>query len=202
MSENVVHLHKHTDTQAAVDTAPTVLTVVPDAPPSRPVPLWVRSGRAVKTAVTHERTLSAGRAVVRHGLYTFNGGRIAARRAWDGRTGSRYERMIRAAEAAGNLEAAEEWEERLQRFRAARHHRRMDLLHSPVDAAKGVAVGAGMSVGVLVALGVVLAISTGQAGDVVTPLAATIDFIALLIRIVQVVWGPAVTIGPFLALLA
>ncbi|WP_431992029.1 FtsK/SpoIIIE domain-containing protein [Streptomyces albogriseolus] len=205
MSENVVHLHKHTNPPAEpspVGTAPTVLTVVPDAPPVRPVPLWVRSGRAVKTAVTHERTRSAGRAVVRHGLYTFNGGRIAARRAWDGRTGSRYERMIRAAEAAGNLEAAEEWEERLQRFRAARHHRRMDLLHSPVDAAKGVAVGAGMSVGVLVALGVIMAISTGQAADVVTPLTATIDFIALLIRIVQIVWGPAVTIGPFLALLA
>ncbi|MGW5205673.1 FtsK/SpoIIIE domain-containing protein [Streptomyces griseoincarnatus] len=201
MSENVVHLHKHTN-PAPVDTAPTVLTVVPDAPPAPPVPLWVRSGRAVKTAVTHERTRSAGRAVVRHGLYTFNGGRIAARRAWDGRTGSRYERMIRAAEAAGNLEAAEEWEERLQRFRAARHHRRMDLLHSPVDAAKGVAVGAGMSVGVLVALGVIMAINTGQAGDVVTPLVATIDFIALLIRIVQIVWGPALTIGPFLALLA
>ncbi|MGA5341990.1 FtsK/SpoIIIE domain-containing protein [Streptomyces griseoincarnatus] len=205
MSENVVHLHKHTSPPAEPatgGTGTTVLTVVPDAPPARPVPLWVRSGRAVKTAVTHERTRSAGRAVVRHGLYTFNGGRIAARRAWDGRTGSRYERMIRAAEAAGNLEAAEEWEERLQRFRAARHHRRMDLLHSPVDAAKGVAVGAGMSVGVLVALGIVLAISTGQAADVVTPLTATIDFIALLIRIVQIVWGPAVTIGPFLALLA
>jgi len=97
---------------------------------------------------------------------------------------------------------AAEWEERLQRFRAARHHRRMDLLHSPVEAAKGVAVGAGMSVGVLVGLGVVLAISSGQAADVITPLAATIDFIALLIRIVQVVWGPALTIGPFLALLA
>ncbi|MFI9220495.1 FtsK/SpoIIIE domain-containing protein [Streptomyces werraensis] len=205
MSENVVHLHKHTDPPAEPttgDTAPTVLTVVPDAPPARPVPLWVRSGRAVKTAVTHERTRSAGRAVVRHGLYTFNGGRITARRAWDGRTGSRYERMIRAAEAAGNLEAAEEWEERLQRFRAARHHRRMDLLHSPVDAAKGVAVGAGMSVGVLVALGVIMAISTENIGHVVTPLSATIDFIALLIRIVQIVWGPAVTIGPFLALLA
>jgi S-DNA-T family DNA segregation ATPase FtsK/SpoIIIE len=125
-----------------------------------------------------------------------------ARRTWDGRTGSRYERMIRAAEAVGNLEAAEEWEERLQRFRAARHHRRMDLLHSPVEAAKGVAVGAGMSIGVLVALGVVMAINTGHVGDVITPLSATIDFIALLIRIVQVVWGPALTIGPFLALLA
>ncbi|BFO14426.1 hypothetical protein SHKM778_08140 [Streptomyces sp. KM77-8] len=91
----------------------------------------MRSGRAVKSAVTHEGTKTAGRAAVRHSLYAFNGGRIVARRAWDGRTGSRYERMIRAAEAAGNLEAAEEWEERLQRFRAARHHRRMDLLHSP-----------------------------------------------------------------------
>ncbi|MEU5507244.1 P-loop NTPase family protein [Streptomyces fungicidicus] len=201
MSDNVVHLHKHTDPPA--DTAAvTTLTVVPDAPPARPVPLWVRSGRAVRTAVTHEGTKTAGRSVVRHSLYTFNGGRIVARRAWDGRTGSRYERMIRAAEAAGNLEAAEEWEERLQRFRAARHHRRMDLLHSPVDAAKGVAVGAGMSVGLLVALGIVMAISTEDAGHVITPLTATIDFIALLIRIVQVVWGPAITIGPFLALLA
>ncbi|MFG3354238.1 FtsK/SpoIIIE domain-containing protein [Streptomyces sp. NPDC048001] len=201
MSENVVHLHKNTDPPAD-PAAVTTLTVVPDASPARPVPLWVRSGRAVKTAVTHERTRAAARAAARHTSYTFNGGRIVARRAWDGRTGARYERMIRAAEAAGNLEAAEEWEERLQRFRASRHHRRMDLLHSPVEAAKGVAVGAGMSIGVLVGLGVVLAISTGQATDVITPLSATIEFIALLIRIVQIVWGPALTIGPFLALLA
>ncbi|MEW2075095.1 ATP-binding protein [Streptomyces sp. NPDC013433] len=201
MSENVVPFHKHTDPPVDPATV-TTLTVVPDAPPARPVPLWVRSGRAVKSAVTHEGTKTAVRAIARHGLYTFNGGRIVARRTWDGRTGSRYERMIRAAEAAGNLEAAEEWEERLQRFRAARHHRRMDLLHSPVDAAKGVAVGAGMSVGLLVALGIVMAISTEDVGHVITPLTATIDFIALLIRIVQIVWGPALTIGPFLALLA
>ncbi len=201
MTENVVHLHKPTDPPAD-ETAPTVLTVVPDAPPTPPVPLWVRSGRAVKTAVMHETTRATVRAAARHTLYTLNGGRIVARRTWDGRTGARYERMIRAAEAAGNLEAAEEWEERLQRFRAARHHRRMDLLHSPTEAAKGVAVGAGMSIGVLVALGVVMAINTGHVGDVITPLQATIDFIALLIRIVQLVWGPALTIGPFLALLA
>ncbi|WP_191890367.1 ATP-binding protein [Streptomyces griseoaurantiacus] len=201
MSENVVHLHKPTDPPPP-DTAPTVLTVVPDAPPAGPVPLWVRSGRAVKTVATHDTTRATVRAAARHSLYTLNGGRIVAKRTWDGRTGARYERMIRAAEAAGNLEAAEEWEERLQRFRAARHHRRMDLLHSPVEAARGVAVGAGMSVGVLVALGVAMAVNTGRPGDVITPLTATVDFIALLIRIVQVVWGPALTIGPFLALLA
>ncbi|MGY6025187.1 FtsK/SpoIIIE domain-containing protein [Streptomyces spinosirectus] len=201
MSENVVHLHKNTATTA--DPAPvTTLTVVPEPAPPAPVPLWVRSGRAVRTVVTHDTTKTAARAAARHSLYTLNGGRIAARRAWDGRTGARYERMIRAAEAAGNLEMAEEWEERLQRFREARHRRRMDLLHSPVDAAKGVGVGAGMGVGALVALGVVMAINSGDVKDVVTPLAATVEFIGLMIRIVQIVWGPALTIGPLLALLA
>jgi S-DNA-T family DNA segregation ATPase FtsK/SpoIIIE len=88
MSDTVVHLHKPTDppTEGA---APIVLTVVPDAPPARPVPLWVRSGRAIKTGVTHERTKTVVRATARHSLYTLNGGRIVARRAWDGRTGSR-----------------------------------------------------------------------------------------------------------------
>jgi S-DNA-T family DNA segregation ATPase FtsK/SpoIIIE len=201
MSENVVRLVKTLPTGVEPDVSPTVLTVVPDAPPAPLVPLWVRSGRAVKTAVTHENTKAAARAVARHSLYTFNGGRIVARRTWDGKTGARYERMIRAAEAAGNLELAEEWEERLQRFRQARHHRRMDLLHSPVEAAKGVGVSAGMGVGVLVALGVVMAINTKNVGDVITPLKATIDFIATLIRIVQIIWPTAVVLGPLFALL-
>ncbi|MFC8090770.1 ATP-binding protein [Streptomyces sp. NPDC057301] len=200
MSENVVHLHK-TPEPTTPGAPVTTLTVVPDAPPARPVPLWVRSGRAVKTAATHDRTRSAGRAVARHGLYTFNGGRIVARRTWDGRTGARYERMLRAAETAGNYEVAEEWEERLQRFRDARHRRRMDLLHSPVEVAKGAVVGTGMGIGALVALGIVMAINNGDIKDVITPLAATIEFIGLLIRIVQVVWGPALILGPLFALL-
>lgn len=201
MSENVVHLHKDPNPPAP-DASVTTLTVVADTPAAPPVPLWVRSGRAVRRIATDERTQSAARVIVRHGLYTFNGGRIVARRTWDGRTGARYERMLRAAEAQGNLEVAEEWEERLQRFREARHRRRMDLLHSPVDLAKGAAVGTGMSIGVLVALGIVMAFNTKDASDIFTPLSATVDFIGLLIRIVQVVWGPALTIGPFLALLA
>ncbi|WP_242433152.1 FtsK/SpoIIIE domain-containing protein, partial [Streptomyces sp. Root264] len=197
MSENVIHLHKDT-----TPSSPTVLTVVPDPAPSAPVPLWVRSGRAVKTAVTHENTRTAARAVARHSLYVMGGARIVARRTWDGRTAARYERMLRAAEAAGNYEAAAEWEERGQRYREARHRRRMDLLHSPLDAAKGALVGTGMGIGGLVALGVVLAIANKDVTDVVTPIMAVIKTIDLLITIVKVVWGPAVTLGPFLALLA
>ncbi|WP_406366136.1 ATP-binding protein [Streptomyces sp. NBC_00645] len=201
MSDNVVHLHKNTD-PAPESATVTTLTVVPEPTPAAPVPLWVRSGRAIRTAVTHETTKTTARAVARHTLYVAGGAKIAAKRTWDGRTASRYERMFRAAEAVGNHEMASEWEERGQHFREARHRRRMDLLHSPVDAAKGVAVSAGMGVGSLVALGVVMAIATKDVTQVVTPLMATIDFINLLITIVRVVWGPALAIGPFLALLA
>jgi S-DNA-T family DNA segregation ATPase FtsK/SpoIIIE len=200
MSENVIHLHK--DTTPASTEGPTVLTVVPDPAPAAPVPLWVRSGRAVKTAATHDNTKTAARAVARHTLYVAGGARIVARRTWDGRTAARYERYMRTAEAAGDFEAAMEWEERGQRYREARHRRRMDLLHSPVDAAKGALVGTGMGIGSLVALGVVLAIANKDVTDVVTPLMAVIEFIRLLITIVSVVWGPLVTLGPFLALLA
>ncbi|MFF0091379.1 FtsK/SpoIIIE domain-containing protein [Streptomyces canus] len=201
MSENVVSLRKNPENPGE-DASVTTLTVVPDAPPAPPVPLWVRSGRAIKRIATDERTKTTGRAIVRHSIYTVNGGRIVVRRAWDGRTAARYERMFRAAEAAGNYEVAEEWEERGQRFREARHRRRMDLLHSPLDAAKGVGVGVGMGIGVLVALGVVMAINTHDVTDVITPLKATIDFIATLIRIVQIVWPTALILGSLFALLA
>ncbi|MGW3635920.1 FtsK/SpoIIIE domain-containing protein, partial [Streptomyces sp. NPDC005122] len=201
MSDNVVHLHKNNPPAPETATV-TTLTVVPEPAPAAPVPLWVRSGRAVKTAVTHETTKTTARAIARHTLYVAGGAKIAAKRTWDGRTASRYERMFRAAEAAGNYEVAAEWEERGQQFRAARHRRRMDLLHSPVDAAKGIAVGTGVGIGGLVALGIVMAIATKDVTHVVTPLMAVVEFINLLIWIVQVVWGPALTIGPFLALLA
>ncbi len=47
-----------------------------------------------------------------------------------------------------------------------------------------------------------MAINNHDVRDVITPLKATIDFIATLIRIVQVVWPTAVVLGPLFALLA
>ncbi|MEV0439942.1 FtsK/SpoIIIE domain-containing protein [Streptomyces spectabilis] len=203
MSENVVHLFKDPNEPPCAEQSPTVLTVVPDpATEAAPVvPLWVRSGRAIRHAVTHERTKTAARAVARHSMYVVGGGRIVVRRTLDARTPARYERMLRAAEAAGNYEVAAEWEERGQRFRDARHRRRMDLLTSPIDAAKTALVGTGLGMGGLVGLGVALALATKDPVDVITPLAAVIGLISLLVTIVMVVWGPLLTLGPFLALL-
>ncbi|WP_024760167.1 FtsK/SpoIIIE domain-containing protein [Streptomyces exfoliatus] len=194
MTENVIPLFK--DPQEA-PTAPLVVAV-PE--PVKPVRVWKRTGRAVVGAVTHERTKGAGRIVVRHGSYVLGGTRIVTRRAWDGRTGARYERLLRAAEAAGNYEAAGDWEERLHRFREQRHKRRMDLLMAPEKLVKGAAYGAGGGLGALIAIGIALAIANKDASDIVTPLMAFVELIRLLVTLVTVLWGPLVAVGSWLAL--
>ncbi|WP_432021548.1 hypothetical protein, partial [Streptomyces sp. 1222.5] len=62
MSGTVVHLHKNTDPPSDTATV-TTLTVVPEPPAPSLVPLWVRSGRAIKMAATHDNTRTAARAV-------------------------------------------------------------------------------------------------------------------------------------------
>ncbi|MFF4002016.1 hypothetical protein [Streptomyces californicus] len=110
--------------------------------------------------------------------------------------------MLRAAEAAGNTELAEQWEERLHRFRAERHKRRMDLLTAPQQAVKAAGFGAAGGLGLLLAVGIALAIATKDPADVITPLMALVELIRLLVVIVTVVWGPLLAVGPWLALAA
>ncbi|MEV6433554.1 FtsK/SpoIIIE domain-containing protein [Streptomyces anulatus] len=202
----VHHLDDHRPTPPAEpvtlakDPAPAPASTPPRAVPQ--VPRVVRTARALRTAATHERTRATGRFTVRHGMYVVGGGRIVARRAWEGRTAARYERMLRAAEAAGNLDLVTEWEERLSRFRAARHQRRMDLLSAPVKAAKGAAAGLGITTGGLLLLGIILAVANENFADLATPTLALIELIRWIVVIITVVWGPLVILGPWAALLA
>ncbi|MFH9834912.1 FtsK/SpoIIIE domain-containing protein [Streptomyces sp. NPDC017201] len=201
MSDNVVPLFEKT-TPAPIEPAPaeTAAVATPVAEKA-PVPLWVRSARGIRTVATHETTKTACRATARHGLYILGGTRIVARRTWEGRTASRYERMLRAAEAAGNMEAATEWEERGQRFRQERHRRRMDLLTAPMDAAKGIAAGAGIGAGGLLLLGIMLAVANKDWTDIGAPTMALIELVRWIVFIITVTWGPLVTIGPWAVLL-
>jgi S-DNA-T family DNA segregation ATPase FtsK/SpoIIIE len=165
------------------------------------VPVWVRSGRAVRTALTDERTRGAGRAAVRHGSYVLGGGRIVARRAWDGRTAARYERLIRAAEAAGQWEEAKEWEERGARYRQQRHQRRMELLTAPQRAAKSAAIGTAAGTGALLLLGGALAVANEDPSWILAPTLAVVEALNWAVMVGTVVWGPATMLGPWLCLL-
>lgn len=178
----------------------------PDSPGTGPArrPVGVRVRRAVgvtRHVITHERTKTGARLVARHGSYVVGGAGALAKRAWDGRSAARYERMMRIAEAAGNTEAAKEWEERGRAFRAARHQRRMDLLTAPQRIAKAMVVGAATAAGGLLGLGTLLAIAEKDPGLVIAPVMATIDTIRWAVMIVSLVWGPALFLAPWLAFL-
>ncbi|MDX3533610.1 ATP-binding protein [Streptomyces sp. MB09-01] len=202
MTDNVVPLFKDPATGTYTLPGDTPTSPATTAPKVRPARVWKQTARHLRTAVTSERTRAAARLVARHGMYVIGGTRIAAKRTWDGRTASRYERMLRAAEAGGNFEEAKEWEDRLQRFRAGRHQRRMDLLRSAPDLAKSAAYGTGLTVGGLLLLGIVLAIANKDITWVVGPIGAVIEAIRWAVMVATVVWGPALTVGPWLALLA
>ncbi|MGW3642928.1 ATP-binding protein [Streptomyces sp. NPDC005131] len=201
MSENVVHLFKETTPASEATPVTPAAAVAAPAAETPSVPLWVRSARGVRTVVTHEHTKTVCRATARHGLYVLGGTRIVARRTWEGRTASRYERLLRAAEAAGNMEAAAEWEERGRQFRQERHRRRMDLLTAPMDAAKGIAAGAGIAAGGLLILGIMLAVANKDWRDIAAPTMAVIELVRWIVLIITVTWGPLVTLGPWVAVL-
>ena len=61
----------------------------------------------------HERTQDAARWLVRNAvLYIATGALVLGRRWWEARTNARYERLMRAAEAAGDYERLTDWEQR------------------------------------------------------------------------------------------
>ena len=63
---------------------------------------------------THERTGNAARWLVRNGvLYIATGAFVVLWRWWEACTNARYERMLRAAEAAGDYERLTDWEQKL-----------------------------------------------------------------------------------------
>lgn len=157
---------------------------------------------AARAALHDERVRTVGRLAVRHGAYITGGARIVARRAWDGRTASRYERMIRAAEAAGLMDEVKEWEQRAQAYRAARHKRRLELLQAMVHAPKAIAYGTVGGTGILLLIGIMLAWGSGDIRDVLTPVEAVIELVSWAAFVAGVVWGPLLFAAPWIGLAA
>ncbi|MEU7528973.1 FtsK/SpoIIIE domain-containing protein [Saccharothrix sp. NPDC042600] len=156
--------------------------------------------RVVRTGATHDRTRRAGRAVVRNALYVPAGAGVVARQVWEAHTTARYQRMMRAAEAAGDFAAVAEWEERQARFVAERHRRIMTWLAAPVHVVKAVLVVLVALVGLLLLTGLVLAVNSGDLAAFLTPFATTFAVLSGVVSVIDAVWGPLTTAAPFAAL--
>lgn len=186
--------------QDAPENTPAATPPVPST--TRPERRRARYLRIARAALADERVRTTGRLAVRHGAYVIGGTKLTGRRLWDGRTASRYERMIRAAEAAGLMEEVKEWEARAQSFRAARHRRRMDMIRTMIYAPKAIGYATATGAGLLLMLGILLAWANHDVHDVLTPIETVIDLVRWCAFIGGIVWDPMLFAAPWVGLAA
>lgn len=114
---------------------------------------------------------AGGRQVV----YVLAGAQVVAKRLRDAHSNSRYERVMRRAEAEGKWDQLGEWEQRAEAAREHRHRRAMEWLDAPRKLAKAFAWGMGGLAAFLLTVGVVLAIGARDVELVLHPLAELVD---------------------------
>jgi hypothetical protein len=131
-------------------------------------------GRFVASPVVGPVVMVA-RPVARHGWFVLAGTGVWWRRWREAHGGSRYERMIRAAEVAGDRDQVLEWEARAAAERQRRHNRRMAWVASPAALARAAGIALGGVLAGLVLLGVILAIGNGDPSYLLAPVRGVID---------------------------
>lgn len=109
--------------------------IVDDDPPRQAVARVVTVARQVRH---HKPTVVVTQVLVRQVIYLVAGSRILVARVWDAKTNARPERLMRAAEAAGDWDHLGEWHDRGEKMRDSRHKRHMDFLDLPLRAARAV----------------------------------------------------------------
>lgn len=183
MAEQPEDDHPEADVGPLRAAAPVTLEgrVVDDRP--RPVPL--RAVHAVGVIARHEHTRKVGRNVG----YIGTGAAVVARRLWESRSTARYERYIRSAEAAGDREAALEWEKQRAVFLRDRHQRRADLIRLRVTLAKELPKIALGVVVVFAAIGVLLAVATRRIGELAVPFEVAAHIAEWVAIAFSVSWG-------------
>jgi S-DNA-T family DNA segregation ATPase FtsK/SpoIIIE len=142
-------------------------------------------------AATHERT----RALTRHAAYIPIGAGVLAKRLWEAKTNSRFERVLRSIENTGNLEALAEWTDRAEKARDSRHRRRMDWLAAPFALAKTLAGALLTGVAGLLLLGIVIAIADHRAREITAPLMGVVHLVRDVAWLVSIAWRPALLIA-------
>ncbi|WP_410662785.1 zonular occludens toxin domain-containing protein [Amycolatopsis sp. lyj-84] len=138
----------------------------------------VTVARVTRDVVKHERT----KAAVRHTVwFPLAGVKVTAARWRDTHGANRYERQMRAAEAAGEQEKLQYWQEADVAEKQRRHDRTMDWLQAPGKLLKAGAQGVLALAGLLLALGIILAVKNKDIADVIGPIKAVLDAIAFTV---------------------
>ncbi|MGE3796069.1 MAG: FtsK/SpoIIIE domain-containing protein [Dehalococcoidia bacterium] len=143
-----------------------------------------RSVQVITTArvlATHDRTKATARGVARHVWFPLAGVGVVWQRWRDAHGASRYERMMRLAEVAGDREALLEWETRDVAEKARRHGRVMDWVQSPVAFVKAGVLALLAFTGFLLVLGGVLAVGNDDVSYVLGPIRGVISAVTFTV---------------------
>ena len=172
------------DTRAVVSYRPTVRVLIGrrvDATAALPV-LAAGVARGVLGAprAAGRGSVVAARAGARHGWFLLAGARVLIGRWRDARGGSRYERLMHAAEVAGDREQVLEWEARAVAERQRRHDRRIAWTSNPAAPARAVGVAVGAVTAALLLLGVILTIGNQDISYLLAPLYAVVRAVSFL----------------------
>ena len=166
-------------------------------------PIVIEAAVVVARVAAHRRTRAAVRWLVRNAvIYLVTGTLVLARSGWEARTNARYERLMRAAEVAGDYERLTDWEARAEQARDRRHRRRMDWIVAPLDLARAAAVIALSGIGGLLGLGAILAIAHRDVAWMLTPLQKAVDVVAWVVWLLSVIWLPVTVALPWLLVAA
>ncbi|SEF30158.1 DNA segregation ATPase FtsK/SpoIIIE, S-DNA-T family [Amycolatopsis pretoriensis] len=138
----------------------------------------VVAARTARKVVKHDRT----KATFRHCVaYPTAGAKVVVNRWRDTHGANRYERQMRAAEAAGDQEMLRYWQEADVAEKQRRHARTMDWLRAPGQWIKAAVIGSVGVSGFLLVLGIIMAINDGEAGEILTPITGVFDAVAFVL---------------------
>src|SRR5579884_1843653 len=181
---------------------------VPTDPAPAETPVKVRR-RTLRRIVTHPRTRAAAggavtavRGVARQGAYVGKGALVTRSRRRDERGTARHERMMRAAELAGDHAAVQEWAKLAAQHRQERHERRMARWRMVPQVARSVLVGASLTLAGLLTLGIVLAVTSKSIHQVAIPLRDLFEVIRWIYGAVDAAWRPVVLATPAAVILS
>jgi S-DNA-T family DNA segregation ATPase FtsK/SpoIIIE len=151
-----------------------------------------------QTVRQHQPTVRASKAVARQAAYVFTGAGVLVKRWWDARTNGRYERQMRAAEAAGDQERLRYWQEQGEQARERRHKRRMEGLVLPLRLAKALFVAIPVAAVLLLLIGLAVAINQDDLALAFDPLIGAANAVGWLAGAVIWMAGMLAFLAPFL----
>jgi hypothetical protein len=150
--------------------------------PTKQVAILVKVVQPIIVVVRHERTVATSKVIARNLAFVVIGLGVVLKKWYDRRSGAIYHRQMLAAEAVGNQDRLEEWEQRASRHRGTPRPRRSDAAGSAGASWSGrCSKAALLGLALLLLAGILYGVASEDIRVVLDPLVGTVRAVGWLI---------------------